>query len=299
MIDVYSNPVIITVSSVLYVANTVASNAALLAKIKAGFDSYDPNVDPDPLKYMYSKMGSDVTSEMFIVRAAFSIQKNGPPVPLKKQSDFIQDLYSGKVKVVFYDSPGETFGQYREEQRLDLVGPKEEDIGRVPQPKPDPHIKELDDQPPPTPAQENAAADSVVDDLMKAAHGPCVFNDKVQERVAAVFGWPEFKVDMVDVKIKVGCVWIIFSLPVPRIRFTSLVLFAYIGFNNEVEKKVVAAITGCLWRSVAAGAIVGLVTANFAVALGVFEQCFEECMTYQVLCALPGLALIKESSQWS
>jgi hypothetical protein len=299
VIDVYSNPVIITLSSVLFVANNVVSNIALANKIKTAFDSYDPKADPDPLKYIYSKMGSDVSGDMFIVRAAFSLRKNGSPVALKKQSDFVQDFYAGKVKVVLYKSPSGTWGRYVEEQRLDLVGPKEEDIGRVPTPKPDPHVKELDADPQPTPAQEDAAASSVIEDLMKAAHGPCVFNTKVQERIATIFGWPECEIVMVDVKIKIGCFWVIFSLPVPRFRITSIVLFAFVAHSKEVGHDVVLALTGCLWRSIAAGAIVGLVSWNLPVAIGVFEKCFEECMTYQVLCALPGLALVKESTEWS
>jgi hypothetical protein len=293
-IDVYSHPVQITIQSVLLVTNAVAQNTTLADKMRQVFLAYDPAVNPDPFKYATQNMGNGIDSTMFMVRAGFLIHKNGPEVAIQKQSDSVKAFYSGKLRVTLYN--GQEIVPYLEGEQIDLTGPEEEILDRVPKPEVNAHRKEIPQGA--TSAQEDQAANDIISQIGQAANGNCELKQKELTRIAAIFGWPEFRIDWVDVKIQVGCIWVIFSLPIPRVRFSDLVLFAYV-LHQDIAPALLNIVLGCLSRSAIAGAVIGVVADNLQAALAVFEAFFQECIVYQIICATPGLALVVESTSWT
>jgi hypothetical protein len=296
-LDIYEHPVLVTAKSVLLVTEDVRKNPALADKIKQAFDAYDPSSNPDPFKYALDKMGNDVTADMFLVRTAFAIKRKENPKINHTQRDQLLAFYKGKVNVKFFDLKYTNLPSYLEDNPLELIGPTEEYLGRVPSPQTDPtHQREF--LKPVTQGQEDQAVQDIMDGAKSAMTG-CEANVKDFVRIAAVFGWPEFKIEMVDVKIQIGCIWVIFSLPVLRVRFSDLVLFAWILHEANLSKRILQLVEGCVVRSAISATVIGVVLNNFYAALAAYEALFDECVAEQVSCLMPGLALIVESSSWS
>jgi len=296
-LNIYEHPVVVTAKAVLLVTEEVQNNTALADKIKTAFDAYDPSKNPDPFKYASEHMGTDVKATMFIVRGRFSIQKIGNPTVHHEQNERLKAFYRGVGKDTVYEPKRKSLDQLfgEPENSLELSEPTEEDMGRVPKPYVDPaHERELPENA--TAAQEDNALQDIIDANKLGFHG-CEANRKTYRRIAAVFGWPEFRIVWMDVKIKVGCFWVIFTLPVPQIRFSSLVLFAYVAHEGNLAPYIQQSVEVCIVQSAVSSFVIGVVLNNFAAAMAAYEALFDACISNKALCLIPGLALIVESSE--
>jgi hypothetical protein len=246
-------------------------------------------------------MGPDITADMFVVRASFSLHKSAAAKDHSDQRDKILAMYKGTGGGTFYLSNQESLSKFLLSEQITVIKVRDEAVGRVPEPTRDTvherYVKDVNDP---------HETGSVLDDIAKKASPNvegCEFGPRETKRIAALLAWPEFKIDWVDVRIQIGCIWVIFSIPVLRIRMSTLVLYAYVVHVQNVDQLVLDMITGCIVKAAIVGAVIGVVFADFPAALAAFEAVFEDCIYFSLgqaaVCMAPGLALLTESSSWS
>jgi hypothetical protein len=294
-------PITATVSSYLLVRDTNVSQAQK-DKIVAVFSQYDPTAEPDPIKYAIANMGgTDIKSEMFLVRTSYSLHKSGNAIPHTEQRDKMIALYKGTGGGTFYLGQNENLSDFLQKAGIGVVKVGEETIGPLPPPSQDKvherPVKNVNDT-----HEANAALDDIAKQATPTVEG-CHFGPRETRKIAAIFAWPEFKIDWVDVHVQIGCVSVIFSLPVLRTRLSTLVLYAYVVHVDNLGQLVLDMITGCIVKAAIIGAVLGVVFADFAAALAAFEAVFEDCIDFSLgqaaVCLAPGLALLVESTSWS
>lgn len=299
VIVIVEQPVIAAVTSFLLVRDNVSADAK--TKIVAGFAAYDPNTNPDPIKYATANMGGDITSDMFVVRASFTLHKSGAAKIHDEELKKILALYSGTGGGSLFVGHQDNLGRNLLDTGIAVKKIGEERVGRVPEPEHDLlHVRQVKS------VHDGQEIDAVVSDIARLATPAvegCLFAARENMRIASIVAWPEFKIDWVDVSVRIGCVNVIFSVPVLRIRISSLVLYAYVVHVNNLEQVAIDTIRGCIVKAALLGAVVGVVFANFPVALAAFEAVFEDCVYFNLgadaVCMAPGLALLVESSAWT
>jgi len=299
VVVIVEQPVIAAVTSFLLIRDNVSAGAK--TKIVTGFLNYDPATNPDPIKYVTANTGADVTSDMFVVRTSFMLHKSGAAKVHDEELEKILALYSGAGESSLFVGHQDNLGHYFLEAGITVNKTGEERVGRVPEPEHDlVHTRQVKN------VKDNQETDAAVSDIAKLATPAvegCRFAARENMRIAAVAAWPEFKIDWVDVNVRIGCINVVFSVPVLRVRISSLVLCAYVVHVDNLEKVVIDTIKGCIVKAALLGAVVGVVFANFPTALAAFEAVFEDCVYFNLgaaaVCMAPGLALLIESSAWT
>lgn len=117
-------------------------------------------------------------------------------------------------------------------------------------------------------------------------------------KIMTLLRFPEFMLKWQDVRFKLGCVWVVLTLPVIHIRISDLNLYAYVR-QPESLTNVEQVVMACVFRAALSGAVVGVALGNIMAALHTFRAIFSECIKEKLLmlyaCLLPGLMLIGEN----
>jgi hypothetical protein len=297
--------VTITTYNVLLIDKAIATTSEAYTQIVKGFTDYqfDQGKGPNPIDHAISRMGNKGKSDEFLVRTAFVVKKVSRLNVYDQQEQFLVKYFKGETKVSFSDTRHyEDMKQYVTSRGVVLHGPEREDcVGRVPPPG-DPlrEVEFREKRPGETDTQYAAAEDSAAAKAFNnlAASSACDKKKITRERIATIFGWPEFRVVMQDVKIRLGCIWVIFSVPVPQIRFSGLVLFAG-AIHDDISHTLETELEGCIYQSAFASAVLGAALGNLAAALAAFQALLYKCVQDKIACIVPELVILVESSSWS
>ena len=131
----------------------------------------------------------------------------------------------------------------------------------------------------------------------------CDSNFKLQQwKIMTLLHIPEFKLIWRDHSFEIGCgVTVVLTLPVLQTRISELDLYAYARAPSDVGQYIERMIEDCAWKAALAGAVIGIVMANFASALagfvGAFTDCIETKTADTIKCLIPGLMLMTEVMQ--
>lgn len=234
------------------------------------FDVYDPSSGVNPNQYAYD---AGAKSDEFYVQIKWDLTKK------KTATNLSHDV---ALEAFYKKSESELalrlFGEYL---RADLKGPSpgEHDVGDPE--KPIDTIKDV-----------IAAAGKVLD---------CTHLEEQDHRIGTLFEYPEFRIEWERKRIKIGCVKITLRLPVLEFRTTKMVLWAFVGIP-KLDKLVKGVVERCFVESAVASTIIGLATANLAVAGAAFKSVFVECIERKIAttisCLISGLVLLKKKGGW-
>jgi hypothetical protein len=300
----------------LFIKNGIdkTTNPSAFNAIVSGFNNYDWNNNPDPTDYAKNEMAkSGVTPDMFAVRQSFSLTKvPGKRKESREQLNAILNLYGMKLdpKDVPVDSAGRSGGNldmyagdqslqgYLQQEGWDLTElPPDRIIGRLPNQQVD-KLHQVD-----TSKKETLDIPAIV--KTESQHlDDCQMDlgATLDTKIATVFAYPEFMVTWEPFAIKIGCITVIISLPVLWIRFSSVVLYTYVGNSKYIPQAILKSVEGCAVNAVIIGAIIGIVLSNFAAALVAFRVSFTRCVSavpaHILTCLIPGLALVTEPDNW-
>jgi hypothetical protein len=292
--------VTVSIVSVLLVADIVPQ--PIKTKILNGFSGYDPVNNPDPVQYATANLGPDVTPDMFLVRSSFTLTKKGQQTFDTKQRDALLALYNGTAPGGIFVVPNEdNLSSYLKNSGINAVKIREEAVGRIPAPQQDGlHERGVSS------INATQEIDKIIDDVVKTeAQGLDCSGIVIREesRIATLLFWPEFKIDWVDVAIQVGCIRVVITIPVPRARISKKVLYAYVGHPTNLGQTVVDDLKVCIIKAAVAGAVIGIVLADFPAGLAAFVAVFNDCVAYAAgqlaACLIPGLEMLTESTAWT
>jgi hypothetical protein len=307
----YKQPTVLTIKSVLLVAKIGVNGmtADLKTRIIKGFSEY--TAGKDPLKFADTRMGLDVSPDMFEIRTAYSLDKKiANPVEFDvSQRKRLFDLYSGTISGIVYGvgngNETQSLSAYLKEKNASVSDHPihDEVLTQIPSHTVDPlHQKELLKADPKA-SISTKTEEAAVDVLLDADDGgldptTCHLKGHDKRRIAAVFGWPEFKVEWVPVRVKIGCVSMTLWLPKLSFRLSDLVLFACVRYEQNLGQAFVSMTLGCMVSSALSAMVVGVI-ASFALAMTTYLTLFNTCIANQIRCLVPDLILLVESTNWT
>jgi hypothetical protein len=276
------------------------SKAALRKKVEDAFAQYEYPAEPDAIDYVRRKLSAepDIGTEMFSVENTYSLSKvSGTYKDYPQQDDALQKLYMGQLQGAIWTGPG---------LKEDLFAPEKNYFARrkfrrvllysTIEGVPDTAPKSLHQ---PEPSNKNT--DQIIDDILNQEKKMISCSDKSLKKdkwpIMTVLVWPEFMVKWQDVDYDLGCgVHVVLRWPRLLTRNSELNLWAYAQHspNNLVDD----VLYNCIYPSALAGTVIGIVTTNIELALSIFIALLENCVKVQILCLIPGLALITKSGDW-
>lgn len=124
-------------------------------------------------------------------------------------------------------------------------------------------------------------------------------------RVGTAFQYPEFKVDWLQKRVKIGRCWTYVPWPVTMTRTRKNILYAYVVSTPQMKQAFERAIRDCVeFAAISTGVLLILtsVAGGWAAALTAFvtacQQCLETKFEDTVRCLYPDLKLIEEYDDW-
>ena len=274
-------------------------------RLVEAFDQFDPAGHISAFRAMVEALGDDLDESSFEILFTHSITRVDPRHEDRDQVDAMRAFYANSQAARFY-VPGVTDGGWREYAQRNNIrivdGPRPGQPVKATQPPlPDTlHVREVAAGSPIEPVLEDIISDVI--DALGPVDCDFVVANRIEQRIVTLFSYPEFKIEMEPVRIKIGCVRITITLPVFYMRISDLNLWAFLPRSRNVDATLENILRICLIRAVIGGAVVGIVTQNFAAALAAFRIVFIESVKYMagrtVECLIPELALIAEAHPW-
>ena len=266
----------------------------------AAFRQYDAQRDGDVVAYAAAHMPNGNTANMFSVKATYRVEKVGPRTVHTEQRDATLAMLRGRWNGTVQSSAGpEKLEQYIARKDLSVVlVPPTIDVGRPSSPVRNSHEIDAVDPTNPNPA----VFDGFV--ARESVGLPCEIRGAERRSVLTLIRWPEFKVTWRDVVIDIGCgVHIVITIPFLQIRVGSLVLWAYLGHDNQVAGLLFRQVMNALVDAAIDAVVVGLVTEDYYAAAAAFAAEFEDKLIQyagqDVLCLVPGIAVVREATGWN
>lgn len=124
--------------------------------------------------------------------------------------------------------------------------------------------------------------------------------DHFHKKILRLISWPEFKIEWLKKRIKIGCSTI--TVPWPKIytRTTSILLYAHYIVPVRIDRIIKDAIGECAVYAALSGGVAGVVLGNLPAAIAVFKSSFKICVEEYILSCFHGeLYLAKKKTQWS
>lgn len=114
--------------------------------------------------------------------------------------------------------------------------------------------------------------------LMEQLRCSVVVSRKEKKKVATLISWPQVKVVWVRHTYRVGCVTVSIRLPKLKRRTAFKVLYVVLATHFDVEDWLFDLLLDCAITGAVTASVIGLISANPAVALSVFQSQFKECV---------------------
>ena len=121
-----------------------------------------------------------------------------------------------------------------------------------------------------------------------------------KHRVATIYNWPEFKIEWRSKRIKIGCATVTIVYPILRTRTAKMACYVFYSVPVNTAQTALKVAETCAIRSALSAGVVGVITANPALAQAAFNELFRRCVMKEIIkCINPGLMTIKEVTGWS
>lgn len=126
---------------------------------------------------------------------------------------------------------------------------------------------------------ENELTNFIQDELSQDRPGCDIAKERrKKEKVATLLSWPQFKLVWVRHSYTVGCVKVSVRLPVLKRRTAFKVLYVAMATHFEMEDWLFDILVSCAIAAAVTASVVGLITANPAVAQAIFQAQFKNCV---------------------
>ncbi|PQA92958.1 hypothetical protein B0A69_12360 [Chryseobacterium shigense] len=303
---VYEQEVDINPEYLIYFREGISNEALAYAKDIISQYRFDTGIAIE--EWIQSKLNMILTEDMFYIDTSLYITKIGDRIEFNADQRYaflrvyrlIEEDPSKdkpvKSQVHIIDDGDLSHWQKESKTRLEKLKYEELILDNI-EPKQNPTIKEYPANSPIPEAQKITDVLSVISSsLIPSDCG--VMNFKTI-KLLTLFNFPEFKVEMVDHRIRIGCSDIIISLPVLRMRNAEIVFYIYYSVPDDITQVLLKIMTVCATRAALEAAVLGVITSNPAVAIAVFNNQFKNCIQQEALkCINPGIMTIKETDDW-
>lgn len=297
-------PIALTLKARLFVQDGIEQ--ALRDAIEAAFRGFTWPGSGDPDDYMVQALAAapGVSAGMFRVQIGAEIDKIGGLISHREDLDAKLALYEDQAEGEIFDrngkgSPIHGDPGYFQSRKIAARFIRSDTLDDVPSIPPGPYEIEVPEADAP-----DAISRIVSHEAESIGCSAQLFEFKTW-KIASLVHFPEFMIEWVPISIDIGCgVHIVLSVPVLRIRWSDLYLFAYARYPKDLGQLAEDAFLDCLWQSVLAGAVVGIALGNFPSALAAFKALLSECLKSKfkqfISCMIPGLSIDKVvTSDWA
>jgi hypothetical protein len=293
-----TQPVEIEVYANLFVRSGLP--ASVRQRIESAFSAYSQG---DPNQFARQQMGNDVTADMFRIVPSFELTKQPSRVPHTEQLNAVLSTYENvtppsqgivvNLDILGREAPLKT---HFAREYISATHIKTEILDTFPPSIVDSqHVREVNPDDPVGTLADILTADK---DRVDCNLDP----NPLSVRIATVLAFPEFKLTWEPRSIRIGCFTVILHLPILYVRVGREVLYAYVGHVRNPDQLLIKQVEDCAINAALAGAVIGIVLANFAAALAGFQAVFTNCLQFKGLfvagCFVPGLSLLTEHTNW-
>ncbi|HBV14283.1 hypothetical protein [Chryseobacterium carnipullorum] len=303
---VYEQEVDINPEYLIYFKEGMSDESIAYAKNIISQYRFDTGIDVE--EWIESKLNILLTEDMFYIETSLNITKTGERIEFNTDQRYAflrvyhlidEDLEKEKPvksQVHIIDDGDLSHWQKESKTRLEKLKYEELILGII-EPKQDPAIKEY-------PVNTAIPEAQKITDVLSAISSSLIPSDcGVMNfktiKLLTLFNFPEFKVEMIDHRIRIGCSDIIISLPVLRIRNAQIVFYIYYSVPDDITQVLLKIMTVCATRAALEAAVLGVITSNPAVAIAVFNNQFKNCIQQEALkCINPGIMTLKETDEW-
>jgi hypothetical protein len=291
-------PTKVNIFSVLLIQNGTPPD--LIQKIEAAFTQYDYKGDGDAAEYARTKMVGEprVTNQTFLVECTFSLDKTTKaPIHHTDELDAMLAMYEYRSNGTVWPAPGApgiSLGEngYFAKREFRAKKLRSQPLESVPAKRSDP-VHEVEN-----PAK---GPDDVIKDIEEsegaAAECDRHFKD-VHWKLMHLVDYPELRTVWKTLVYGGDCFEIRIPYPQLQHRMSKLFLYAYARYPDPIDATIEDIIKQCATDSAVAGAVIGVVVADFDAGLqafrGIFTECIKDHLNRAIDCMIPGLALIKE-----
>lgn len=300
----FEQPVALTLTANLLIQEGIEQRFS--DAIEAAFLGFTWPDSGDPDDYMVKALAAapGVSAGMFRVQIGAEIDKMGDPIAHEEDLDTKLALHEDQAEGEIFDRNGKGrpfHGEpdYFRSRKIAARFIRSDTLDSVPSIPPGPYEIEVPE------ADAPDVISRIVDGEAERIGCSAQLYDFKTWKIASLVHFPEFMIEWVPYSIDIGCgVHIILSVPVLRIRWSDLYLFAYARYPKDLGQLAEDAFLDCLWQSVLAGAVVGIALGNFPAALAAFKALLSECLKSKfkqfISCMIPGLSIDKVvTSDWA
>lgn len=267
------------------------------------FNEFDPKRDGLDLDAWIKKYLNDSLNEdMFSIEASTLIDKLSDKLEINiDQRLALLTLFgqantqtSGQILIV--DRDGADYYRWSESKNMKIRKVDEYLKPQQGSPPINRDIREVQN-----PSQIQATLNSALDEITSIlVPVECGRMRREEIKLLQLASWPEFKIDWVRVLIKVGCSRITISIPVLRVRISTLHFYVYFSLPVHLDRFVFKIAETCAIRSALGAGIIGIIMSNPAAAIASFNALFKRCLEQEIKnCINSGLFTLKQTGNWT
>lgn len=280
----------------------------VLAKARLIISEYKFDITIPIHEWLQSKIDETLTEDMFYLDTSLKISKVGNRIEFNATQRYAflrfyeltpkdpsEDKFIGS-QVHIIKEGGLT--HWVDDSKVKLEKLKyEELVLDILEPKKDPTIKEYDDKSTLTESEKITEVLSAISNYLIPSE--CGVMNFETIKLLSLYGFPEFKIEMVNFEIEIGCTYIIISLPVLKTRNAQIVFYIYYSIPDNITQTILEIMKVCAIRAALEAAVLGVITCNPPLAVAVFNNQFKTCIQTEALkCINPGIMTIKETDDW-
>ena len=265
---------------------------AQIEKLKDGMTGFSQNPDDDLQDYVVSFVashpdvfGEDFSHESYIIDVGCILTKISEEVRYEAAKTLIDRFKVSILKEGNMEEASVKISEFpttKTRKRIstpsgptyNASGPEIEDETWNPEGEPSQAtLDDLDD------LIEGELTDFIDEELSQDRPGCDIVKERREkEKVATLLSWPQFKLVWVRRTFKVGCVKVSVRLPVLKRRTAFKVLYVAIATHFDVDDWLFDLLLKCALSAAVSASVVGLISANPAIAAAVFKSHFKTCV---------------------
>lgn len=262
------------------------------------FHEYDPASHGDDIAaWAKTKISAPLKEDMFYVETAVTVKMTGQVVDLNVEQRTAWLVLYGFEQG---DEPTSHVGDLditladwasAKEVTYKFVG---EEVMKENEPPSTHQVHEVDKG---TAVDPDKVIKVVADQVVPSSCGKMVTK---KLKIIQIRSWPEFKVEWRKKQIDIGCSTI--TVPWPHIweRKVNQVIYAYYSVPANVLVTVLQIAAACAQRAALSSSVLGVITANPALAALAFGSSFKACVKSEIVhCVHPDVMVIKEKGPWT
>ena len=252
----------------------------------------------DIQRYINDNLTSGFDQNLFSIDTAVKIHKIGQKFEFNtKQRDALLSLYSRNGQSSNIDLLGDwSLWRWAEDTGIYLKQIPPDMLELESSPTETTEIRVLNQGETP-----NQGADAAMNEILSViVPTECGVMTPRKYKLLTLGQWPEFKIEWMKKRIKIGCCKVTISYPVLKIRISELNFYIYFSLPKNAGNTLFKIAETCAIRSALGAAVIGAVLGNPAAALASFNALFKACIENEIKkCINSGILTLKEAGAWS